>query len=68
MLAINMAYGTSNFRDSFMRKLEETGGVNCKTTHKMSLGEPATKKSRKWDADGDMVKEVCRQNFIPLNK
>ncbi len=64
IVAINLAYGTSSFRDSFKRKLEATGGIDYRPAHKTASGEGTPKRSRNWEDIGHTVKEVRRQCSI----
>ncbi len=65
--AINMAYGSTSFRDSFKRKLEATGGIDCNHCQKTASGEGTRKKSRTLEGSDLVLKEVRRQcSLLPL--
>ncbi len=61
-----MACGKSSFRDSFKRKLEATGGMNCKNTHNLSSPVGGiVKRSRRYQNQSNKDHEVCRLSSIP---
>ncbi len=64
IVTINLAYGSSSFRDSFKRKLEATGGIDYNDARKTASGEGTTKRHHNSEDNGHKVKEVSRQYSI----